>query len=217
MGQRGGHSGLVGALVSSTLALDTTVIRWHWGQGRGCRCCPHAADGDQPILCTSLCVPGMCSPLHRCVQVCQALPPSRTQKQVPPVMRIAAVPSGAMCLLPYTTAGPGPGMQSSLAAVGRAAPQIPTQGAAWPLPRPHPCNPTPLLCRDHGDLWVSSTWPSPNPLPGILVGLDGTTQAGHILALLGHLDLSVAPKSGSLWLVHPHPLGAGKNRVQSRL
>lgn len=30
------------------------------------------------------------------------------------------------------------------------------------------------------------------------MGLDGTTQAGHILALLGHLDLSVAPKSGSL-------------------
>lgn len=49
------------------------------------------------------------------------------------------------------------------------------------------------------------------------MGLDGTTQAGQIQALLEHPDLSIALKSGSLWLVHPHPPVASQERIQGRL
>lgn len=78
MGQCGGQQGqcgLVGTLVSGTLALDTAVIRWHWSQGRGCRCHPAAAAGHQPMLCTSLSVPGIDSPMHN---ACAGVPGSAT-------------------------------------------------------------------------------------------------------------------------------------------
>lgn len=152
-GQCGGqqrHSELLGVLVSSTFVLDTAVICQRWSPGRGPRCCSHAAAGDELMLCTTLCVPGMYSPMDIRVQVCQALPPSCAQVYIPPMIQITAV--------------------------------------------------------SPGELRVSPAWLSPSPLPR-------TTQAGHILALLRHLDSSVVPKSGSLCLVHPHPLGAGKERV----
>lgn len=80
----------------------------------------------------SPCVPGMYSPMNTCVQVCQALPVSCSW---------AAVVSGAMCLLPYLSAGPGPAVQSPLAAVGRAAPQIHFEGADGPCHSPIPAPP----------------------------------------------------------------------------
>lgn len=47
--------------------------------------------------------------------------------------------------------------------------------------------------------------------------LDGITEAGHTLALLGHPDLSIAVKSGSLRLVHNHSRVASQERIQNRL
>lgn len=48
-GRQEGHGGLVGAPMSSILALDTPVTCQCWSQDRGCRCCPHAAAEDQPM------------------------------------------------------------------------------------------------------------------------------------------------------------------------
>lgn len=97
---------------------------------------------------------------------------------------------------------------------GRSGPQICTKGAAWPLPQPHPCTPT--LWGLQGP-WVSPTWSSPKPSPRVLVGLDGTTQAGQILALLGHPDLSIALKSGSLCMMYPHPPLASQEKMMNPL
>lgn len=49
------------------------------------------------------------------------------------------------------------------------------------------------------------------------MGLDGTTQAGQTLALLGYPDLLTALRSGSLQLVHPHSPVASQERVQGML
>lgn len=90
-GGQQGHSEFIGVFVSSTFALDTAVICQCWSQGGGCRCCPHAAAGAETMVCTSLCVPGMYSPVHMPVQVRQALPPSCAQVYIPPMIQITAV------------------------------------------------------------------------------------------------------------------------------
>lgn len=79
MGQRGGQQGqrgLVGVPVSSTLAWDTTAIHWHWSQGRGRRCHPDAAAGDQPTY--TLHIPACARHVQPRAHACAGVPGSAT-------------------------------------------------------------------------------------------------------------------------------------------
>lgn len=151
-------------------------------------------------ICTSLYV--CARHVHPSAQVCQALAPSGIGSS-----------SDENCCCPFW--GNALGFltpQQAPATDCRPAPQICTKGAAWSLPQPHPCTSPTALWGPQGPLR-----PSPKPSPRALVGLDRTAQAGHILALLGHPDWSIFLKSGSRWLVHPHPPVASQKRIQGRL
>lgn len=185
-----GQCGFVGALVSGTLALDTAVILWHWSQGRGCRCHPAAAAGHWPMLCTSLSVPGMDSPMHN---ACAGVPGSATLSR-PGV----GSSSSANCCCPIRGnvlaalhhSRPWPCHAIATGCGGQTAPPVSTPGcslapAAAPSHCPHPCVPTLLPCGDHGDSWVSPAWPN---------SFTPTHSLGHSWHWMGPREL------GTSWL-----------------
>lgn len=172
------------------------------------------------MLCTSLRVPGVYSPVHTRVQVCQALPSLALRSRfLEQCKSLLSHPGQCTCCFTPQQALALPCKRHWLR-WAELPPRYPLWDLAWPLPWPHPCTPSLLPCGDHGNAWVPPTRPPqlplPNPLPGTLLPVDETMQVGTSWLLRG-IWTSVSPKSGSLWLAHAHSLGAGKERVQGRL